>query len=260
MKKFTKIMLILSGICIVLGLVLIVATGLIGDLYYAKGYMRLGEASASGSTIQVPTQNIQDLELSVKAAALEVVSEEDADEISIISDSDHLILEHSVDDDTLHVTVQLNKKYRQFGDAHGTLVIPADMTFDEVQMKLSASSLNVDGLGAAELDVELNASSADLHGVDAAVLEIDSNASSLFLNGEVGRELNVECNASDTVLELKGVYEDFSYEINGKIGDIRVGEHEYSGLKDEVFEKSEGSQKTAKLECKAGSIDVQFYE
>ena len=53
MKKFTKIVLIISGICIIIGLALVIASGLTGAVHEMK----------------------QELEISVKAVYPEVVEE-----------------------------------------------------------------------------------------------------------------------------------------------------------------------------------------
>ena len=219
MKKFTKITMTISLVCIVVGMALLVATGFLGDLYHGlkklnfgpngidiQEFVRLEESDKEYHDTRIAGNEIRELEISVKAATLKVITDDKQDGITIVDGSEALDVRHFIEEDTLSLYIEKKNKYRSntsLDDVTLTLMIPEHLKFDE--------------------------------------LEIDLNAGAMEL-------------------ELKGAYEDFSYEINSKIGEIRVGRHEYSGLSDSVLEEREDVQKKAKLECKAGSIDVQFYE
>lgn len=276
MKKFTKITMIVSLVCIVVGMALMVATGFLGDLYHGlkklhfgpngidiQEFVQLEEGDKEYHDTRIAGNEIRELEISVKAATLKIITDDKRDGITIVDSSEALDVSYFIEEDTLSLYIEKKNKYHvntSLDDVTLTLMIPEHLKFDELEIDLNAGAMNAEGLAAEEFGLDLNASAVMLNDVEAGTLDVDGNAGALFLNGEVQKELDLSCNAGAMELELKGAYEDFSYEINSKIGEIRVGQYEYSGLSDGVFEEREGSQKKAKLECKAGSVDVRFYE
>lgn len=276
MKKFTKITMTISLVCIVVGMALLVATGFLGDLYHGlkklnfgpngidiQEFVQLEEGDKDYHDTRIAGNEIRELEISVKAATLKVITDDKQDGITIVDGSEALNVRHFIEEDTLSLYIEKKNKYRSntsLDDVTLTLMIPEHLKFDELEIDLNAGAMNAEGLEAEKFGLDLNASAVMLNDVEAGTLDVDGNAGALFLKGEVQKELDLSCNAGAMELELKGAYEDFSYEINSKIGEIRVGRHEYSGLSDSVLEEREDVQKKAKLECKAGSIDVQFYE
>lgn len=261
MKKFTKIMLIVSSICIVLGTALMIGTAISSDVF--DGNMVFLEQNAEYQNIRIAGNEIQELDISVKAASLEIVRDETIDGITIVDGSEFLVVNHSVEEDTLHLEIKKKDKYKiagNIGAAKLTLMIPEHMSFQELEIDVSAGSLDADRLSAEEMGLNLNASSAVFTDVEAGDLDVDNNAGALEVSGTVTRKLEVDCNAGDVEMHLNGAYSDFNYKVDCKVGAVRVDDREYSGLKSAVSLKNENAKKDMSLDCNAGDIDVQFYE
>lgn len=287
MKKFTKIVLILSAVFIVLGMALMIGTGILGDLYYgnmkldsvgidlyeASEFVEHGEdwmehelramfgENADSQTGRIAGNEIRELDLSVKAARVKIVRDDKIDGISILNSSKQLDVKHSIEEDTLHLEIAKKDESKSVGSFDGTevkLMIPSHMSFDDLEIDLSAGELTAEQLSAEEMSLNLNAASAVLQEVSAGTLDVNNNASALVLDGAVSQNLEVDCNAGNVELLLDGAFEEFQYDVDCKVGSVLVDDREYSGLKSAVELKNDGAKKHMELDCKAGEIDVQF--
>ena len=291
MKKFTKITLIISGICIVLGMSLIIGTGVFGDLYYGNMDLNFGpngmklreveefvdagedwlehelestlKRDKAHQDIRLAGSEIRELEIAVKAASLDIILDDSIDGIMVEDGSDILDVHHSVKENTLYLEIKKKDEHKSISnvaEAALTLRIPAHMKFDEIDMELNAAELDAERLAAEELSFNLNASSAELHEIESGVLDVENNASAFWMYGVVERELEVDCNAGAVEIELNHGYSEFNYDVNCKVGTVHVSDKEYSGLKSSVTMKNEGAKKVMDLDCNAGEIDVRFDE
>lgn len=287
MKKFTKITLILSAVFMVFGMALMIGTGILGDLYYgnmkldsvgidlheASEFVENGEdwmehelramfgENGAPQTGRIAGNEIRELDLSVKAARVKIVRDDKIDGISILNSSEQLDVKHSIEEDTLHLEIAKkdeNKFTGSFDGAEVKLMIPTHMSFEDLEIDLSAGELTAEQLSAKEMSLNLNAASAVLQEVSAGTLDVDNNASALVLDGAISQNLEVDCNAGNVELLLDGAFEDFHYDVNCKVGSVLVDDREYSGLKSAVELKNDDAKKHMELDCKAGEINVQF--
>ena len=179
MKKFTKIVLILSAVFIVLGMALMIGTGILGDLYYgnmkldsvgidlheASEFVEHGEdwmehelramfgENADSQTGRIAGNEIRELDLSVKAARVKIVRDDKIDGISILNSSKQLDVKHSIEENTLHLEIAKKDESKSVGSFDGTevkLMIPSHMSFDDLEIDLSAGELTAEQLSAEE--------------------------------------------------------------------------------------------------------------
>lgn len=289
MKRFTKIMLIISTVFMILGIALMLGTGLLDDLYYGNEELNIGpvgirikeaaefvehgeewlghefasviKADEEYHDVRLAGNEVHELEIDVKAASLEIVRDERIDGIAIVEGSKLLDVYHSVDENTLCLDIKKKGKYESINnveDAKLILRIPAHMEFEELDINLNAGALEADQLDAKELSLNLNASAAEIQELNVGVLDVENNAGALRAYGTIGEMLEVDCNAGATEIQIKGAYADFNYEMNCNVGAIRIGDEEYSGLKSAVSMKQEKARKNMDLDCGAGEIDIQF--
>ena len=279
MKKFTKITLIAAGVCIVLGMSLVIGAGIFGERYYKDLDVEIGsyeeqfdeilgfmngdhsgnEKNKEYHNIRIAGNEIKELDINVKAASLNLLTDDKNDGITIVDSSDSLDISHRVDEDTLYLEIQQKKGFASSGIASSvTLTVPNHVKFDEVSIQLSAASLEAENVRTEELDLNLNASSARINGMEAGKLDAECNASSMNVNGSVENEMEVDCHAGKAELCLNGKYEDFNYEIDSRAGSVYVEDKEYSSLKSKVSFNYEGAKKNMDLNCNAGEIVVQF--
>ena len=263
MKKFTKITLILSVMCLVLGMSLIIGTGVFGDLYYSKIDLDSEPNGVSMRDIRLVGNDIRELDITVTAAALEVVIDDTIDEITVQGGSGLLDVNHSVEKDTLHLEIKAKDQYKvlgDFGDEALILRIPAALWLQELDINLNAAELNAERLAAEEISLNLNAARAEIYDVESGALDVENHASSFWMYGAVAREIEVDCNAGNVEMELNNAYTEFNYEVDCKVGKIHIGDREYSGLKSAVTLQNDNAKKYMDLDCNAGEIAVWFTE
>ncbi|MBE5971139.1 MAG: hypothetical protein E7246_01265 [Lachnoclostridium sp.] len=284
MKRFTKIMLILSTVFIILGIVLMLGTGLADDLYYGNADLNIGpvgirikeeitdfvdhefgtviKADEDYRDVRIAGNEIRELDIVVDAAALEIIRDDQIDGV-IVDGSQLLVVNHSADEESLSLEIEKKEKYKsisQIDEAKMILRIPAHLEFEELDIYLNSSSLEAERLDAKELRVNINASAAEIREVNAGVLEVENNAGSLWAYGTIGEKMEVNCNAGTTEIQINGSYDDFNYEVDCNVGAIRLGNKDYSGLKSTVSLKNEGAKKSMDLNCGVGNIDIQLDE
>jgi len=291
MKRFTKMMLIISTVFMVLGIAMMLGTGLVDDLYYGNEELNIGpvgirmreaaqfvergeewlenefgtvvKAGEGYHDVRLAGNEVRELEIDVKAASLEIVRDDRIDGITIVDGSKLLDVYHSVDEDTLSLEIKKKDKYETLSktdEAKLVLRIPAHMVFDEVNINLNAAAMEVERLEAKELGLDLNASGAAIQELNAGVFDVENDAGSLWAYGTIEQKMEVDCNAGATEIQINGSYDDFNYEVDCKVGAIHLGNREYSGLKSAVLLKQEGAQKEIDLNCNVGTVDIQFDE
>lgn len=295
MKKFTKIMLILAGVCIILGMSLIIGAGMFGDMYGHNADIHIGldgvkingielddisagmvkdlkqkkdgnavsDADTDADRLVLADADVCEVEIAVNAADLEIIRSEDTDVISLEDVSEYLEFKYSVEGKALHLTIQRKDKYKTLGiagEAYATLVIPANVRFEEFDIKANASALDAKSIVSERLELEVNASSVDISDINVGDLDVNNNAGEMTIDGNVERKLDVECNAGDVEVQLTGIYQDFNYSLQTNAGSIQVGDQEYSGLKKEKNIKNAVAKKVAELECNMGSIEIDFFD
>lgn len=299
MKKFTKIALILAGVCIVLGMSLIIGAGMFGDMYYHNADVHVGPDgvkingvdldnipedmkkffdgdSKNGEIVTSDTdrfvlaeENIRNIEIVVNAAEVEIVRSADVEGIVLEDISEYLEFENfvlgnsTVDGKTMHLSLQRKREFNTIGstgEAYATLVIPADMQFGEFGIEMNASALTAESIEAEKMEVEGNASDMELLDIQAGDLDVNNNAGEMIIKGSVGNELDIEVNAGDVEVQLTGNYQDFNYSVQTNAGSIQIADREYSGLKEEKKIKHDEAKKAAELECNMGRIEVRFFD
>jgi len=214
MKRFTKMMLIISTVFMVLGIAMMLGTGLVDDLYYGNEELNIGpvgirmreaaqfvergeewlenefgtvvKAGEGYHDVRLAGNEVRELEIDVKAASLEIVRDERIDGIAIVEGSKLLDVYHSVDENTLCLDIKKKGKYESINnveDAKLILRIPAHMEFEELDINLNAGALEADQLDAKELSLNLNASAAEIQELNVGVLDVENNAVILGVDG-----------------------------------------------------------------------------
>ncbi len=158
-----------------------------------------------------------------------------------------------------------------------TVFVPANFSFQEMDIQLGGGSCTVGGVNVRELCGETAGGSLLIKEAEAAqadfscaagkisyygrVLEdadIDCAAGNVVCSGEILGDVEADCAAGNIYLELIGQQEsDFNYEVEGTGGNIQVGDKSYSGM---LFEKEiyHGAPRTMELQSAAGNIQIEF--
>jgi hypothetical protein len=76
-------------------------------------------------------------------------------------------------------------------------------------------------------------------------------------SGATSGDVEAECQVGTIKLELVGKKEDYNYNIQCKMGAIKVGDEGSAALKGKK-QTDNGAEKDMDLECKTGAIQVDF--
>lgn len=259
MKKFTKIALIIAAIMAGVTLLCVIGAFALGFTWDKLGSMveedkfNFGGNSAGIVSDQDSNEGTSDkaendyeeiqaacsqLEIEFGAGTLEVVYAD----VQTIQVQEESVTNYKcyIEEDTLHIK---GNRSAGIGAQNGTIrvTIPNNMSFQEVDLDIGAGQANVTGLIADEVNIEVGAGKASIKQLDA-------------------REISAETGAGEIVLEVVGKKEDYSYNLECGIGELKVGDTSYSGLGSEQKIQNSGAKRFLDAECGVGKIQVDFTE
>lgn len=185
-----------------------------------------------------------------------------------------------VENGTLYIKSVLKTKgvFNSFNAAKLTLYVPANKTFDSLDVELGAGALELIPIeakmvslevGAGEIifsnlvtedaDMSVGMGSIVLKQFEAGKLNAEVGMGSLEASGDIRSNANLECAMGSIDLKLAGKETDFNYNFAGAMGSVTVGKSEYSGIAQERSVDNDAA-KDLELECSMGSITVKFTE
>ncbi len=147
-----------------------------------------------------------------------------------------------VEEGALHI--EGNQKIKIDNSNHDgeiTIVVPKNMVFQEVDLEVGAGKGDVANLKANQVDIELGAGEMNVTGLDTKKFDAKTGAGKLYA-------------------ELVGKQTDYSYELECGIGQLKIGESSYSGLKTEQKISNQGAERFVDIECGVGEIIIKFQE
>lgn len=233
MKRFTKISLILSGGFLLLGIVLCLTAytmgGRVGDL--SVSYDSEKHSFVTGDQIKVTEgeeqhfQNIENLDLNMGVGELTVCYGSGKDFVLRSVGTGKFFCEQN------GTTLKVNSKKAQY--------------FFGINISSFGSSKDV----AIVLEVP--------KGTDIRKLKAQVGVGTLTVNDLQVEELDGECGIGSMYLNLVGSEKDYDYSLECGMGNISLGDRDFSGLGGGQ-EISNGSDKKFTLECGMGEIEVDF--
>ena len=232
MKRFTKISLILSGGFLLLGIVLCLTAytmgGRVGDL--SVSYDSEKHSFVTGDQIKVTEgeeqhfQNIENLDLNMGVGELTVCYGSGKDFVLRSVGTGKFFCEQN------GTTLKVNSKKAQY--------------FFGINISSFGSSKDV----AIVLEVP--------KGTDIRKLKAQGVGEFDF-SGEIKKFGNLKCGIGSMYLNLVGSEKDYDYSLECGMGNISLGDRDFSGL-GSGQEISNGSDKKFTLECGMGEIEVDF--
>ena len=254
MKRFTKISLILSGGFLLLGIVLCLTAytmgGRVSDL--SVSYDSEKHAFVTGDQIKVTEgeeqhfQNIENLDLNMGVGELTVCYGSGKDFVLRSAGTGKFFCEQ--DGTTLKVTSKKAQYFfginiSSFGNSSKdevaiVLEVPKGTDIRTLKAQVGVGTLTVDDLQVEELEGHCGVGEFDF-------------------SGEIKKTGNLKCGIGSMYLELAGSEEDYDYSLECGMGNISLGDRDFSGL-GSGQEISNGSDKKLTLECGMGEIEVDF--
>ena len=161
-------------------------------------------------------------------------------------------------DGILYLTSNKKIKKRNFiGKGTITVTIPENMAFNEIELNMKAGKLKADQIRTNNLEVNAGAGEVNILDFQAEQAEFVCGAGSVTASGDAGRKLEADCGVGELLLNLKGVKEDYNYDLECGIGEIRCADESYSGFgKDYTIDNH--AAKNMEIECGIGQITVKY--
>ncbi|MEE1314827.1 MAG: DUF1700 domain-containing protein [Faecalimonas sp.] len=241
-KTWLIVLLVVLGVFALGGFLLEeILDDLIEDYYTVRNYPAGGSIQENPSTqTNQPAQTVQEtftnLDIELGVGELELCYG-DVEQVQI-EQKDVTGFKSYVKEYTLCVEGGKKVGINQ-GGGHITIVIPRDMTFEEVDLEIGAGKATVDAMLARELDIQVGAGKATLSGVDVNVL-----------SAEVG--------AGELAVQLVGAQTDYNYDVECGMGDILIGSGRYTGIGSEQHFANAGAMRNVELECGIGKLQLSF--
>lgn len=250
MKKFTKVALILATVFLIIGLFCVIGASALGLTWGTfAGMIENGRFSFDvGNVGSIGIQNdeaYKEIEETCNSLDIEFgygtlkISYGDVDTIQVEQEN---VKNYKcyMDEGTLHIEGNLKAN---IGNQSGTLnvVIPKNMTFNEVDLELGAGVAEVIGLVANEVDIEVGAGEMKISNLDV-------------------KNMNAEVGTGRLYAELVEKESDYSYNLECGIGELKIGDNTYSGLGTEQAITNPNTTRFLNLECGIGEIQIEFQE
>lgn len=252
MKKFIKISLILSGFFVITGVVsLICALGMGMTWNGLRDMARNGELAIqmddleeytkimdNENYIQATEDSHSKLDIELEAGTLNLYYD-DVDKIQVKHKGIRNF--HSkIKGDTLYISSEENIiSSRSKGVVN--IIVPKGTVFKEVELNIGAGQADIDELCADKISVEVGAGQAKLSYLDTKKFEAETGAGQISAN-------------------LVGSEEEYSYNAECGIGEIKIGNSSIGGLGGEKNVTNPGADRQLDIECGVGQIEISFQE
>ena len=122
---------------------------------------------------------------------------------------------------------------------------------------MKAGKLKADQIRTKNLEVNAGAGEVNILEFQAEEAEFVCGAGSVTASGDAGKKLEADGGVGALLLNLKGVKEDYNYDLECGIGEIRCADESYSGFgKDYTIDNH--AAKNMEIECGIGQITVKY--
>lgn len=287
MKKFTKITLITAGVCAIAGIMFTAIGIACGGTWWEFHKMAregkfalIPEEKMDVSNVDIlyyEPDEVDSLDIELKAGKLDIYKN-DGDNIRV-----EIVAKNG------RVATRMNEKTLEIEDQTGTfwnnpkvtiaLYLPEDVSFEDFNIEVDAGSVSSDyevihakyatlSVGAGEIvldelqveetcELSVDAGSIELAQLDTGDLSIDTGVGSVCTGLDLGGNLLADCGVGSIELEMSKSVSDYNYKMECGVGDICIGNDQYSGL-GQTRKIDNGSSQEISLECGVGSIEISF--
>lgn len=142
---------------------------------------------------------------------------------------------------------------------YGTLYIylPSDLKFSTAEISFGAGELYIKKLDAEELYINVGAGEFEVENFQADEVTVNVGAGDIEMYGDFQREFNLKCGIGEAEINLRGRQYDYNYTLKSGVGDINIGNEEYSGLAN-ARTVDNGGDKDMDIICGAGEVNIEF--
>lgn len=297
MKRFTKVMLIIAGVFVIVG------------LGFSIGGVAMGATVESVEAVQEMKERFWHVKsiamddwdddwddwdddwddddddddgdyVGYTGSGSEDVREYQADpvdEVEIDLRYDELILQ-AYDGDTIKVAVENDKTHdvKIKSDSHKleiksnkkvrnrcvTISYPRNKEFSKMELEVDAGSIEImDELKVRELDVTVGAGEfTNEAALTADKADIEVGTGNVEITGLTADKIDGECGLGNMELEIIGKQTDYNYKLECGMGNISINGESYSSILGSNKIQNGNTSKNIELECGMGNISIEFEE
>ena len=132
-----------------------------------------------------------------------------------------------------------------------------DLRSEEISLEVGAGHIDICGIQTKNLDVSVGAGYMNLDQMDVTEMDVEVGLGEFTAFGRIGREADIECSMGNVELELEGNERDYNYDLENSMGNVNLGNENFSGLSQERYIDN-GADKNINIECSMGNITVYF--
>ncbi|MCI8482827.1 MAG: DUF4097 domain-containing protein [Lachnospiraceae bacterium] len=170
-------------------------------------------------------------------------------------------------DESVRITMRVPKELMESGylkkievdqDA-GYLHVDTPLTAEEIQLNIDAGECFVAEkmTAAKKISAEIDAGRMELNELETEELEMSAGIGELYTSQVQAEKIEISCGIGSVEVEVAGKESDYSYEISCDVGNLQVGDHDYSGFGSERTIKNPGKKKM-EIDCGVGDVDISF--
>ncbi len=296
MKRFVKICLIAGSICILVGggisAVSAVMGGNLQDIIPQRAFEWKREISgitldgfwdeSSFENFYIPetfnkegkgkeifsSPEVKKLDIVIRTGNVVFVEDPQGSEVKIFCNRDKSCWNLDQEDDELELQEYTGWERKDGPELLFTVQVPKDYRFSHVSLKsvhsnrlldreYSGPAIMAQTLSAEELDIEAQAGAVKISSGNVGKLDLESSAGAIEFSGSTSGDIDAECRVGAIRLELAGKKEDYNYDVQCKMGAIKIGDQGTAALKGSQ-QTDNGASKNMDLDCKTGAIQVDF--
>lgn len=267
MKRITKAALVTALILCMFGLVLGIAgvavginyqelqKGLQGESGWFDEHWNFDEADYVSEKSSFAKEKVSGLELDISSGYVKIEESKD-DEIHVLSDRKDDRIYFNEAEKKLSV---VREKFRNHGKDESpiTIEVPADHTFQTVEVNLLAGKIDVGNVNADSLKISVNAGQIKGSGkMVAENAELFADAGQITLKYLDAKSIEAACNAGQIKMTLAGSEKEYEAKLSCDLGNISYGKENYKAGRKSI--RSEGTFRYMELSCDLGNINVEF--
>ncbi|MEG1504995.1 MAG: DUF4097 family beta strand repeat-containing protein [Lachnospiraceae bacterium] len=196
--------------------------------------------------------NVKSLDVDVQWVSLSI-EQYDGAKIKVESDMEEPFQSY-IEENELHIAT--SKGHRDNLERSITIYVPRTMELQEASIQVGKGELFIDGIKANDLELTVGAGRAEVSQFQSNQFSITVGAGEADVTGSVASEVDGECGVGTLNLTLSGTKQEYNYEIECGLGEIRIEEEEYSGISDKKVNNQ--GMKNIDLTCGLGTVSVDF--
>jgi hypothetical protein len=263
MKTFTKVILIISSVFIVIGLAMVIVALASGakfrDNYpfetysFTDIYNDVKSLDIKVSAGEVVIKEGEEFKIDVKGIIKDRFNSSVTDGIWTIEDN--------------HKTVRIFNLFWEIGKGLSfinyypkiTIYVPNGFEFDETKIKIGAGKGKIEKMITKEINIDVSAGELVINNLDSKKSNIDCGVGSVRINGVMTGYNKLNNGVGEIELNLTGNSKDYNYKYSVGIGEVRINDSSYSRVTGEGKIDNNASN-DFDIDCGIGSIRIEVNE